>query len=169
LELSVGGQAARQVWGDLKYVGICLLPPAWLAFVHYYIGRPRWPSRLVGALLAIEPLAVLALLANDATHDLVRRGPGQSARAPGTGVGLALVARFAGLHGGRAWVDEREGGGACFQVLLSDGPDRAAAEPLGSVQHQTGPGSRTPTATRSARGRWPPTAPSCGSAATSPR
>jgi signal transduction histidine kinase len=72
LELSVGGQGARQLWGDLKYVGICLLTPAWLAFVFHYIGRSRWPTRLVGALLAIEPLVVLVLLANDATHDLVR-------------------------------------------------------------------------------------------------
>lgn len=72
LELSVRDPGARQLWGDLKYVGICLLTPAWLAFVFHYIGRPRWPSRLVGALLAIEPLVVLILLANDATHDLVR-------------------------------------------------------------------------------------------------
>ena len=72
LELSVGSQGARQLSGDLKYVGICLLTPAWLAFVFHYIGRSRWPTRLVGALLAIEPLAVLVLLANDATHDLVR-------------------------------------------------------------------------------------------------
>lgn len=75
LELSVGDPGARQLWGDLKYVGICLLTPAWLAFVFYYIGRPRWPSRLLGALLAVEPLAVLVLLANDATHDLVRFYP----------------------------------------------------------------------------------------------
>jgi PAS domain S-box-containing protein len=75
LELSVGDPGARQLWGDLKYVGICLLTPAWLAFVFYYIGRPRWPSRLLGALLAVEPLAVLILLANDATHDLVRFYP----------------------------------------------------------------------------------------------
>jgi PAS domain S-box-containing protein len=72
LELSVADQAARQLWGDLKYVGICLLPPAWLAFVFHYLGRTRWPTRVVGALLAVEPLAVLVLLANDATHDLVR-------------------------------------------------------------------------------------------------
>ncbi len=72
LELTAGGLVTRQLWGDLKYVGICLLTPAWLAFVFYYIGRTRWPSRLIGALLAVEPLAVLVLLANDSTHDLVR-------------------------------------------------------------------------------------------------
>jgi PAS domain S-box-containing protein len=72
LELSAGDLAARQLWGDLKYVGICLLTPAWLAFVFHYLGRTRWPTRLIGALLAVEPLAVLFLLANDGTHDLVR-------------------------------------------------------------------------------------------------
>ena len=37
----------------------------------------------------------------------------------GVGVGLAVVARFAKLHGGRAWVEERPGGGASFRVFLS--------------------------------------------------
>jgi PAS domain S-box-containing protein len=72
LELSVGDPGSRQLWGDLKYLGICLLTPAWLAFVFHYIGRPRWPARLVGALLALEPLAVLVVLANGTTHHLVR-------------------------------------------------------------------------------------------------
>jgi signal transduction histidine kinase len=38
----------------------------------------------------------------------------------GVGIGLSLVARFATLHGGHAWVDERWGGGAAFHVLLPD-------------------------------------------------
>jgi signal transduction histidine kinase len=71
-ELSAGNTADRQLWGDLKYVGICLLVPAWLAFVFYYTGRARWPNRVVGALLAIEPLCLLVLLAIGSTHDLVR-------------------------------------------------------------------------------------------------
>jgi two-component system, sensor histidine kinase and response regulator len=37
---------------------------------------------------------------------------------PGTGIGLSLVARFAELHGGRAWVEDRPGGGASFRVYL---------------------------------------------------
>jgi PAS domain S-box-containing protein len=47
-----------------------------------------------------------------------RQGPTASPHAPGTGVGLSLVARFAELHGGRAWVENRPGGGASFRVYL---------------------------------------------------
>ncbi len=41
------------------------------------------------------------------------------ATTPGTGLGLSLVARFAELHDGRAWVEERPGGGAAFKVVLA--------------------------------------------------
>lgn len=36
----------------------------------------------------------------------------------GSGIGLSLVARFAALMGGRAWVEDRAGGGASFRVLV---------------------------------------------------
>jgi PAS domain S-box-containing protein len=51
-----------------------------------------------------------------------RRGPQAPAHAPGVGIGLTLVARFAELHGGRAWVEDRAGGGSSFRVLLPDPP-----------------------------------------------
>jgi PAS domain S-box-containing protein len=50
--------------------------------------------------------------------EIFNRGDGRSAHVPGTGIGLSLVAQFAALHEGRAWVDDRPGGGASFRVTL---------------------------------------------------
>ena len=47
---------------------------------------------------------------------------GASPATGGAGVGLALVVKFAELHDGRAWVQERAGGGASFRVLLAFEP-----------------------------------------------
>jgi PAS domain S-box-containing protein len=55
------------------------------------------------------------------------RGPSANPQSPGTGVGLSLVARFAELHGGRAWVEERDGGGASFRVWLPGSGPRPAS------------------------------------------
>jgi PAS domain S-box-containing protein len=85
LELSADDLAGREYWGDLKYVGVCLLPPAYLAFVLACSGRTRWP-RWLGPVLALEPVAVLLLLAAERTHDLVRWYPA------GTGTSVNDVA-----------------------------------------------------------------------------
>ncbi|MGH2555399.1 MAG: ATP-binding protein [Actinomycetota bacterium] len=65
------------------------------------------------------------------------QGPSHSSHSQGTGIGLSLVARFAQLHGGRAWVEDRPGGGASFQVFLpnartdaeSQSPEKEGARP----------------------------------------
>jgi signal transduction histidine kinase len=44
-------------------------------------------------------------------------------------VGLSLVARFAKLHGGDAWIEAREGGGSVFHVLLPGDHPRGGSEP----------------------------------------
>jgi signal transduction histidine kinase len=80
LELSADDLAGREFWGDLKYVGVCLLPPAYLAFVLQCGGRTRWP-RWLGPVLALEPVAILLLLSFGATHDLVRYYPASAAAA----------------------------------------------------------------------------------------
>jgi PAS domain S-box-containing protein len=54
----------------------------------------------------------------DALFRPFERGPSANPQSPGVGLGLSLVARFAELHGGRAWVDDGPGGGAAFHVLL---------------------------------------------------
>lgn len=48
--------------------------------------------------------------------------------SPGVGIGLSLVSRFAELHGGRAWVGDRAGGGASFKVLLPVRPTASATQ-----------------------------------------
>lgn len=56
----------------------------------------------------------------EAVFEPFRQGPGPASVSPGVGVGLSLVARFAQLHGGAAWVEDRPGGGASFRVYLPE-------------------------------------------------
>ncbi len=51
-----------------------------------------------------------------------RQGSNASPHSPGVGVGLTLVRRFAELHGGKVWVEDRRGGGASFRVFLPASP-----------------------------------------------
>ena len=70
-----------------------------------------------------------------------RQGPTSGESSPGVGIGLSLVARFAQLHGGRAWVGERRGGGAAFHVLLPNALlQHAPAVPL----HEPEPATMEP-------------------------
>lgn len=57
---------------------------------------------------------------------------------PGVGIGLTLVARFAEIHAGRAWVEDRPGGGAAFRVFLPDAGDA-------DTTNDGGPGPGTTT------------------------
>ena len=52
----------------------------------------------------------------EAIFERFERGPEPG--KGGLGVGLYVVHRFAELQGGRAWVEDRPGGGAAFRVLL---------------------------------------------------
>ena len=47
-----------------------------------------------------------------------RQGAEALANRSGSGLGLSLVAKFAGLHAGSAWVEDRPGGGSAFRVYL---------------------------------------------------
>ena len=65
----------RVALGDLKYLGICALMPAWVSFVLLWTGRGHRLTRRLLLLLSAEPVALLVLLAVPATHDLVRYLP----------------------------------------------------------------------------------------------
>ncbi len=54
-----------------------------------------------------------------------------SRRAGGAGLGLAIVAGVAAAHGGSAWVEPRDGGGAVFVLRLGT----VAAGPLAAADH----------------------------------
>jgi signal transduction histidine kinase len=67
-------------------------------------------------------------------------GATRQEHAPGMAVGLSLVARFAQLHGGDAWIEAREGGGSVFHVLLPGDDPRGEPEPEPELE----PASREP-------------------------
>jgi PAS domain S-box-containing protein len=72
-----------------------------------------------GVLIAVDDRGPgVAEEERQAIFEMFNRGGALSADVPGAGVGLALVAQFAALHGGRAWVEENPGGGASFRVFL---------------------------------------------------
>lgn len=102
---------------------------------HTEIGNEIWvrvEPRDGGVLIVVEddgPGVPTGL--REAIFEPFTQGATASKSSPGTGIGLSLVARFTELHEGRAWVQEREGGGASFHVFLPSGPaaEGAGAEP----------------------------------------
>jgi len=81
-ELGAADPGAIARWGDVKYIGLVLLPPAWFAFAALFAGRGSWVNGRNLALLAIHPVVVLVLLANATTHDLIRYYPHEAVFDP---------------------------------------------------------------------------------------
>jgi PAS domain S-box-containing protein len=76
-----------------------------------------------GALIKVEDSGVgVPAELREMLFEPFQQGPEAPQHSPGVGVGLTLVRRFAELHGGRAWIEERPGGGASFQVFLPGSP-----------------------------------------------
>jgi PAS domain S-box-containing protein len=89
---------------------------------HTSTGTPVWvrvESTPDGVVLSVEDAGPgVPEDLRDGIFEPFRQGPQQDHHAPGVGIGLSLVARFAELHGGRAWLEERPGGGAAFRVSI---------------------------------------------------
>jgi signal transduction histidine kinase len=73
-----------------------------------------------GALIAVDDAS------SEPATGLPGRGtPDATSKRSKQPTSLALVLRLAELHLGRAWIEERPGGGASFRVFLPDGADGA--------------------------------------------
>jgi len=82
----------------------------------------RVRSRSDGAVISVEDNGPgIAAERHDQIFAAFERGAEGSTNVPGVGLGLSLVLRFAELHGGQAWLEDREGGGASFRVFLPAG------------------------------------------------
>ena len=92
------------------------------ALRHTPAGTPVWvrvAPEGTGAMLVVDDAGPgVAEDMKETIFHPFRQGESPSAHDPGVGIGLSLVAQMAGLHGGRAWVEDRSGGGASFRVFL---------------------------------------------------
>lgn len=70
LELTVTTLAVKQFLSSVVYVGITIVPAAWLVFSLEYTGRDRWVTRRNILLLAIEPLLTLIFAFTNRYHNL---------------------------------------------------------------------------------------------------
>ena len=70
LEILATNLTAKYTFTILAFVGIVLLPPAWLVFVLEYTERHTWVTRRTMRLLLIHPTVVLLLVATNPWHRL---------------------------------------------------------------------------------------------------
>ncbi len=109
-------------------------------------GTPIWVKATTdgeSVLLVVEDAGHgVPMELRDSIFEPFRQGDEIISHNPGVGIGLSLVTRFAELHGGRAWVEDRDGGGASFRVYLPFGtPEKLDDEGTGSLVAQSGEAS----------------------------
>jgi K+-sensing histidine kinase KdpD len=96
-------------------------------------GNPVWvkvSSDQGGVVIAVDDTSpeVPSGLRGAKFASLTDAGPAARSNRPRGATGLSLLAKLAEIHGGRAWVEERPGGGASFRVLFPS--DRASEDGL---------------------------------------
>jgi PAS domain S-box-containing protein len=73
LELASVDLPAKFFWDKLQFIGICIIPTAWLVYTLQYTGREKWLKRRTIALLSIVPLITLLLVFTNEAHGLIWR------------------------------------------------------------------------------------------------
>ncbi|MFG1348247.1 ATP-binding protein [Xanthobacter autotrophicus] len=88
----------------------------------------------------------------DTIFEKFRQGGDALTRPPGTGLGLPISRRIVDHFGGRMWLENQDGSGACFAFRLpfqpdagAEGPGPAASEPAGTVETAAGGNKREET------------------------
>ena len=69
-EILSRNSATRLMWINLSYIGITIVPAAWLLFSFEYTNRTSWLSWKTVALLSIEPILVQIILWTNNNHGL---------------------------------------------------------------------------------------------------
>ncbi|MGL5857355.1 MAG: histidine kinase N-terminal 7TM domain-containing protein [Angustibacter sp.] len=100
-EVAAADPAVQERWGEAKYLGVVVLPPALLVFALEYTGRRRRVGRRAVTMLLGEPVLVLAALLVPATHHLVRYVP---AGAPYGQYAVAKVGPLFWVHAGYSYL-----------------------------------------------------------------
>ena len=84
MEIASAGLAVKLFWARFQYLGIVVIPVAWLALSVEYTGQGQWLTRRNLALLSIVPLATLALVWTNEFHHLIWSEVGLEATGPVT-------------------------------------------------------------------------------------
>ena len=71
LELAGADVPTKLFWLNIEYLGIVIVPAAWLALALQYTGRTKWLAPRLLVLLSIEPLITLVLVWTNDIHHLI--------------------------------------------------------------------------------------------------
>jgi PAS domain S-box-containing protein len=72
LEILTDDPALRLIWSNLTFLGVTVVPVAWLLFALEYTGRSKWITRRNATLLFIFPAITLIAIWTNPAHHLFR-------------------------------------------------------------------------------------------------
>ncbi len=71
LRLASADLATKLLWAKVRYVGILVVPSAWLILILRFTNRDKWLARRNVALLTVEPVVILLLAWTNEWHSLI--------------------------------------------------------------------------------------------------